>query len=40
VVVAVEDHLEVDVSGSGSVEYLGTPTVDSNITGSGSVNPR
>jgi hypothetical protein len=40
VVVAVEDHLEVDVSGSGSVEYLGNPTVDSNITGSGSVNPR
>ena len=40
VVVDVEDHLEIDVSGSGMSEYLGTPIVESNITGLGSVNPQ
>jgi hypothetical protein len=40
VVVDVVEHLEVVVSGSGTVEYLGSPVVDSDITGSGSVDRR
>jgi len=33
----VEDHLDVDISGSGSVYYLGSPVINTHITGSGSV---
>jgi hypothetical protein len=41
VVVEVTDELEVDVSGSGSVEYLGEPPVlDVDVSGSGNVSGR
>lgn len=33
----VEDELRVRISGSGSVRYLGDPTIDTVITGSGTV---
>ena len=40
-VVNVTDSLVADVSGSGSVEYLGNPpTVRTDISGSGSIEPR
>jgi hypothetical protein len=38
--VNVTGILDVDVSGSGDVEYLGDPTVTQNISGSGSVSRR
>jgi len=40
-VVKVSDSLKVNVSGSGSVTYIGNPKlVDKHVTGSGSVNQR
>jgi hypothetical protein len=39
-VVDVTDQLEARVSGSGRIEYLGDPTVDSSITGSGEIEQR
>ncbi len=39
-VVNVTDDLEVSVSGSGDVEYLGRPSVDSEMSGSGAVTHR
>ena len=39
-VVNVTDDLEVSVSGSGDVEYLGQPSVDPDVSGSGTVSPR
>lgn len=39
-VVNVSQSLTAVVSGSGTIDYLGNPTVDSTITGSGSVRPR
>jgi hypothetical protein len=38
--VNVSDILTAVVDGSGDIEYLGNPTVDSTINGSGSVRPR
>jgi len=35
--VNVSDHLKVTISGGGSVEYLGSPTVEQNISGLGHV---
>lgn len=41
VVVGVTDDLEVDVSGSGSVEYIGNPpSLDVDVSGSGDVSGR
>lgn len=41
VVVEVTDDLEVDVSGSGSVEYIGDPpALDVDVSGSGNVSGR
>lgn len=39
-VVNVTEHLEADVSGSGHIEYLGDPSVDSSTSGAGEVEPR
>jgi Putative auto-transporter adhesin, head GIN domain len=39
-VVNVTDALEVSVSGSGDVGYVGQPTVDSEVSGSGTVSQR
>jgi hypothetical protein len=39
-VVNVTDDLDVDVSGSGSVEYIGEPTVTESISGSGDISRR
>jgi hypothetical protein len=39
-VVRVSDHLHVEVSGSGSVEYIGNPTVSRDITGAAEVRRR
>ena len=39
-VVRVTDDLDVDVSGSGSVEYIGEPTVTESISGSGDISRR
>jgi hypothetical protein len=39
-VVNVTDDLTADVSGSGSISYLGNPVVESNVSGSGSIRPR
>ena len=39
-VVNVTDNLVADVSGSGSISYLGDPAVESNVSGSGSIRPR
>lgn len=39
-VVNVTDDLDVDVSGSGGVQYIGEPTVTESISGSGSVTRR
>jgi hypothetical protein len=33
----VSDDLDVSISGSGSVEYAGEPTVSQDISGSGEV---
>ena len=35
--VNVRDHLKVTISGGGSVQYLGSPTVEQNISGLGHV---
>ena len=35
--VNVREHLKVTISGGGSVEYLGSPTVEQNISGLGHV---
>ncbi len=39
-VVQVSDTLDVNISGLGSVEYIGDPTVNQTITGVGSVHQR
>jgi hypothetical protein len=39
-VVNVTDDLDVDVSGSGGVQYIGEPTVTESISGSGDVTRR
>jgi len=39
-VVRVQDQLQANISGNGSVEYFGTPTVIENITGLGQVMRR
>jgi len=39
-VVDVSETLEASVTGSGRIEYLGSPDVVSSVTGSGSVRPR
>ncbi len=39
-VVQVSDSLEADISGSGNVNYYGSPTVTSQISGLGSLNRR
>jgi hypothetical protein len=39
-VVSVSEVLTADISGSGTIEYLGNPTVDSTVSGSGSVRSR
>ena len=36
-VVNVADNLDVDVSGSGGVQYIGEPTVTESISGSGDI---
>jgi hypothetical protein len=36
-VVNVADELDVDVSGSGGVQYIGDPTVAESISGSGDI---
>ena len=36
-VVNVADELDVDVSGSGGVQYIGDPTVTQSISGSGDI---
>ncbi|MEP6754688.1 MAG: head GIN domain-containing protein [Chthonomonadales bacterium] len=36
-ILAPKDTLDIDISGSGSVEYFGTPKVTKNITGSGTI---
>jgi hypothetical protein len=36
----VTETLDVSVSGSGNVEYLGSPDVDEDISGSGNVDQR
>jgi hypothetical protein len=35
--VRVEEYLSVDISGAGSVEYYGSPSVDQNVSGVGHV---
>ena len=35
--VNVRDHLKVTISGDGSVKYIGTPTVEQNISGLGHI---
>lgn len=39
-VVKVSDALEANISGLGSVEYIGNPTVSQNITGFGNITAR
>lgn len=39
-VVDVNDTLDAEVSGSGTIEYLGSPTVISTVSGSGSITSR
>ena len=39
-IVNVSDELDAAISGAGSVEYIGNPTVNRNITGFGSVSRR
>ncbi len=39
-IVRVSDRLDAEVSGSGSVEYIGHPVVRRNVSGSGSVRRR
>lgn len=39
-VVQVSDSLDVNISGLGSVEYIGDPTVEQTITGLGTVHQR
>ncbi|MGH8945591.1 MAG: head GIN domain-containing protein [Acidimicrobiia bacterium] len=39
-IVQVTEHLEAIVSGSGDIGYLGDPTVDSSVSGSGEIEPR
>jgi hypothetical protein len=39
-VVQVSDTLDVNISGVGSVEYIGDPTVNQTITGLGSIHQR
>jgi predicted small secreted protein len=39
-IVKVEDRLDVRISGYGSVEYIGNPTVSRDITGAGEVTRR
>ena len=39
-IVNVSDELDVAISGFGSVEYVGNPTVSQNITGAGAVRRR
>ena len=38
--VSVSDTVDVTISGSGSLPYTGDPTVQKNISGSGSVTKR
>ena len=35
--VTVEDYLNVNISGSGSIYYMGSPIIESKITGSGDI---
>jgi len=39
-VVNVTDNLKASVSGSGDTEYLGDPSLDESVSGSGDVNRR
>jgi hypothetical protein len=39
-VVSASETLKADVSGSGTIEYVGDPQVSQNISGSGSVRRR
>ena len=35
--ICVRDHLRVHISGSGDVHYIGNPTIDQTVTGSGNI---
>jgi hypothetical protein len=37
---SVSEKLDVDISGDGTVEYIGDPAVNSNISGDGSVRKK
>jgi hypothetical protein len=39
VVINVADELEVNLSNSGNIKYLGSPKIEKNITGSGNIQP-
>jgi hypothetical protein len=39
VIVQVEEDLAATLTGAGSIKYYGTPHVDQNVTGAGSVEP-
>jgi hypothetical protein len=38
VTIRVHDHLEVDISGGGTIQYLGDPTIEKSISGLGSIS--